>query len=62
MKDRHNQIKAVRIITCDGGPDKNPRYEKTIACGIDQFINSELNALFVATNAPGRSAFNRVER
>ena len=27
-----------------------------------QFIQNNLDALFVATNAPGRSAFNRVER
>ena len=54
--------KPVRIITCDGGPDENPRYQKTIECAIDQFIECDLDALFIATNAPGRSAFNRVER
>ena len=54
--------KPVRIITCDGGPDENPRYPKTIECAIDQFIEHDLDALFIATNAPGRSAFNRVER
>ena len=52
--------KPVRIITCDGGPDENPRYQKTIECAIDQFIECDLDALFIATNAPGRSAFNRV--
>lgn len=25
-------LKPVVIITVDGGPDENPRYEKTIAC------------------------------
>ena len=54
--------KPIRIITCDGGPDENPRYEKTIDCAIEQFVQSNLDAIFVATNAPGRSAFNRVER
>ena len=54
--------KPVRIITCDGGPDENPRYPKTIECAIDQFVEHNLDALFIATNAPGRSAFNRVER
>ena len=54
--------KQVRIITCDGGPDENPRYPKTIECAIDQFVEHNLDALFIATNAPGRSAFNRVER
>ena len=54
--------KPVLIITVDGGPDENPRYEKTIACAVDLFCSSELDALFLATNAPGRSAFNRIER
>ena len=54
--------KPVFIITVDGGPDENPRYEKTIACAEDLFCSSDLDALFLATNAPGRSAFNRIER
>ena len=54
--------KPVRIITCDGGPDENPRYPKTIECAIEQFVEHNRDALFIATNAPGRSAFNRVER
>jgi len=49
-------------VTVDGGPDKNSRYEKTINCSIDYFIENDLDAFFVATNAPGRSVFNRVER
>lgn len=54
--------KPVMIVTCDGGPDENPRYQKTINASIDYFCNFDLDALFVATNAPGRSAYNRVER
>ena len=54
--------KPIMIITVDGGPDENPRYNKTITCAIDYFCTNKLDALFVATNAPGRSAFNRVER
>ena len=54
--------KPVMIITCDGGPDENPRYQKTINASIDIFCTFDLDALFIATNAPGRSAFNRVER
>ena len=54
--------KPVMIITVDGGPDENPRYEKTILCATDYFSTYNLDALFIATNAPGRSAFNRVER
>lgn len=38
------------------------RYPKVIASAIKHFKNYDLDAIFVATNAPGRSAFNRVER
>lgn len=54
--------KPVRFITCDGGPDENPRYSKTIDAAIQSFLDDNLDVLVVATNAPGRSAFNRVER
>ena len=50
------------IVTVDGGPDENPRYEKTINCSIKYFVENSLEAFFLATNAPGRSAFSRVER
>ena len=50
------------IATVDGGPDENPRYEKTINCSIEYFVENGLDAFFLATSAPGRSAFNRVER
>lgn len=33
-----------------------------IQVAIHHFLSNDLDALFVATNAPGRSAFNRVER
>ena len=59
--DRYEE-KKVMIVTVDGGPDEKPRYEKTINCLIKYFVENGLDAFFVATNAPGRSAFNRVER
>lgn len=55
-------MKPVVIFTVDGGPDENPRYQKVIADAIHQFFTHNLDALFVATNAPGRSAYNQVER
>ena len=55
-------VKPVVIFTVDGGPDENPRYQKVISVAIHHFIEHNLDALFVGTNAPGRSAFNRVER
>lgn len=46
----------------DGRPDENPRYKKVIAHAIQHFKTFNLDALFVITNAPGRSAYNQVER
>ena len=54
--------KKVMIVTVDGGPDENPRYQKTISSAIKYFEEHDLDALFVATNAPGRSAFNCTKR
>ena len=48
-------------VTVDGGPDQNPRYTKAIECAIDYFLSQDLDAFFLATNNPGRSAFNRAE-
>ena len=56
------EAKPGMIATVDGGPDENPRYTKTIECAIDYFLRQDLDAFFLATNAPGRSAFNRVKR
>ncbi|KAJ8940658.1 hypothetical protein NQ314_010633 [Rhamnusium bicolor] len=54
--------KPVVIISADGGPDENSRYGKVIFYAIQHFRDFNLDALFVVTNAPGRSAYNRVER
>ena len=50
------------MMSVDGGPDENPRYQKVINHAIDHFKEHDLDAIYVFTNAPGRSAFNRVER
>jgi hypothetical protein len=55
-------VKPVIIFTVNGGPDENPRYQKVIAVAIYQFLTHNLNALFVTTNTPGRSAYNCVRR
>ena len=57
----NGEVKPVMIVTVDGGPDENPRYTKTIECAIDYFLIQDLDVFFLATNGPGRSAFNRVE-
>ncbi|CAF1498711.1 unnamed protein product [Adineta steineri] len=43
------------------GPHKNPRFPKAQQCYSDLFIQNNLDALFVAINAPGHSAYNQVE-
>ena len=58
----NSEAKPVMIVTVDGGPDKNPRYTKTIKCAIDYFLSQNLAPFFLATNAPARNAFNWVER
>lgn len=54
-------VKPVVIMLVDGGPDQNPRYKGAINSAIEIFKAHDLDALFIATNAPGRSAFNPVE-
>ncbi|KAG5875934.1 hypothetical protein JTB14_036467 [Gonioctena quinquepunctata] len=61
-KTDHGLVKPVVIMTVDGGSDENPRYQKVIVFAIQHFKRHDLDALFLATNAPGRSAYNRVER
>lgn len=58
----NDTVKPVIILSVDGGPDENPRYPKVIAHAIDHFKQFDLDAMFIFTNAPGRSAYNRVER
>jgi hypothetical protein len=62
LKLPNGESKPVFIQLVDGGPDQNPRYQKTIDIAIDNFVKNKLDALFIATNAPGCSAFNPVER
>lgn len=54
--------KPIVVIFVDGGPDENPRYKETIKFACQNFIELQLDALFISTQAPGRSAFNPVER
>ncbi|KAJ6642673.1 hypothetical protein Bhyg_07626, partial [Pseudolycoriella hygida] len=44
--------KPVLIAIVDGGPDENPRYEKVIQMHVHHFQKYDLDAVFVACNAP----------
>lgn len=50
----NRQLIGADLFTC--------RYEKVIKHSIHNFKAFNLDLLIVATNAPGRSAYNRVER
>lgn len=62
MKTSNGTAKPVLMIISDGGPDENPRYKKVLNMAIHHFVQRDLDAIFISCNAPGRSAFNRVER
>lgn len=62
LKTPSGVVKPVLIFTVDGGPDENPRYQKVIAYAVRHFLDHNLDYIAIACNAPGRSAFNRVER
>lgn len=56
VKTDDDKINPILIMTVDGGPNENPRYLKTIAFAVKHFKSYDLDAIFIATNAPGRSA------
>lgn len=43
-------VKPIFIVTVDGDPDENPRYQKVIEIAIHHFVKYDLDAFFVATN------------
>jgi hypothetical protein len=55
-------VKPILIMTVDGGPDENPRFPNTLTVAAHHFKTYNLDAIFIATNAPGHSAYNAVER
>ena len=56
----NGESKPVMIVTVDGGPGENLRSSKITECGINYFTTQDLDAFFLVTNAPGKSAFNRI--
>ena len=48
----NGEAKPVMTVTVDGGPAKKSRHRKTIECAIDYFLSQDLDAFFLATNAP----------
>ena len=58
----NDDYKPVLIKSVDGGPDENPRFEKNILAACQVKKKYKFDAVIEVTNAPGLSAFNRVER
>ena len=48
-----DESKPVIIVTVDGVSYENPGYTKNIEWAIDYLSTQDLDALFLATNAPG---------
>ena len=53
-------VKPVLIKGVDGGPDENPRFDKTINMAVKTFTDLGLDCYIEVTNAPGLSAYNKV--
>ena len=57
-----NAVKPIGTFFCDGGPDENPRFPKTLDVAIQHFKKSNLDTLLISTHAPDVSAYNQVRR
>ena len=57
-----NVTKLIEIILCEGGPDENPWFPKTLDVSIQHFKEFNFDVMFVSTLAPGMSAYNNLEK
>jgi hypothetical protein len=55
-------LKPLIFVAVDSGPDEAPNNQKTMAAWINCFNRHDVDGIFVFSNAPGFSAFNKVER
>ena len=62
VKNKTGEIKPILFVAVDGGPDESPSNYKTLLAWSHQFQKEDIDAIFVFTNAPGLSAYNKVER
>ena len=58
----YGEVKPILIQLVDGGGDQCPANTKTLKQAVANFIDYNLDAVFVATHAPSQSASNPVER
>ena len=50
MENDPTKIKPVVVISVDGGPDENPRYQKVIDVGVHHCLTYDLDCMFIVTN------------
>ena len=62
IKNKKGEIKPLFFVSVDGGPDESPSCQKTLLAWCNLFKKEDIDGIFVFTNAPGFSAFNKVER
>ena len=61
-KGRDGVLKPLIFVAVDSGPDEAPSNFKTMLAWITCFNTHNVDGIFVFSNAPGFSAFNKVER
>ena len=62
LKVSNGAIKPLFFIAVDGGPDEAPSNQKTLLAWAGYFKRHDIDAIFIFNNAPGYSAYNKVER
>jgi hypothetical protein len=62
MMTSMGDIKPLVFIGVDGGPDESPGNSKSMVAWSHCFKKHDIDGLFVFCNAPGLSAYNKVER
>ena len=62
VKNKNGDIKPILCIAVDGGPDESPSNHKSLIAWCNRFKKEDIDAIFVFSNAPGFSAYNKVER
>ena len=50
------------FVAVDGGPDESPSSKKELLAWYNRFRDHNFDGIFAFCNAPGFSAYNRVER
>ena len=57
-----NAVKPIDMFFCDGGPDKNQRFLKTLDIATQHFKKYNLDAPLISTHARGLYGYNQAER